>query len=204
VHIELVDVLRCPNPHEDSWLVASIEQMEQREIVRGTLGCPVCSAEYRIDDRTVLMGGAAATSRSVGGGDPIRLAAMLDLIEPSSFVLLSGDYAPHAAGLREMLDQRVVVLDAPSNVATDIGIYGVRPPEGALPIAAGSARGIALDESHAALAARAATALRAGGRLVAPAATPLPPAMHELARDDDVWVAERVTTPQVVTLRSKG
>jgi hypothetical protein len=35
--IELVDALRCPVPHEESWLVASADRMEARHIVDGTL-----------------------------------------------------------------------------------------------------------------------------------------------------------------------
>src|SRR5690242_21064587 len=46
--IELVDALRCPVPHEESWLVASATRMEARHIVDGLLGCPVCHAEYPI------------------------------------------------------------------------------------------------------------------------------------------------------------
>ena len=43
--IELVDALRCPVAHAESWLVAAAIRMEARHIVDGTLGCPVCSAE---------------------------------------------------------------------------------------------------------------------------------------------------------------
>ena len=52
--VELVDLLRCPRPHEDTWLVAAAEAMSGRHIVRGTLGCPVCEAEYPIRDGVVL------------------------------------------------------------------------------------------------------------------------------------------------------
>jgi hypothetical protein len=73
-----------------------------------------------------------------------------------------------------------------------------------MPLGAAVARGIAVDASHAtpeALAA-AATALAAGGRLLAPAAAPLPDAVTELARDDRWWVAEKAAPVPVVTLGS--
>ena len=48
--IELIDALRCVQPHEPTWLVASIERAEGRYIERGVLGCPICRAEYPVID----------------------------------------------------------------------------------------------------------------------------------------------------------
>jgi hypothetical protein len=77
---------------------------------------------------------------------------------------------------------------------------------GRVPVAAGSLRGVALDERNAGavLAADAVRALRAGGRLVAPASSPLPDGVGELARDDTVWVAERREAPRLVPLGRGG
>ena len=47
--IELTDQLRCPADHPESFLVLIPDEMEGRRVVRGTLGCPVCHAEYRIE-----------------------------------------------------------------------------------------------------------------------------------------------------------
>ncbi|HEY9229313.1 MAG TPA: hypothetical protein VIP11_21880, partial [Gemmatimonadaceae bacterium] len=52
--IPLVDVLRCPVPHEETWLVASIDRAADRDIVEGMLGCPRCLAEYAIHEGVVL------------------------------------------------------------------------------------------------------------------------------------------------------
>ena len=38
--VELVDLLRCPHAHEDSWLVAAADETADRHIVHGSLGCP--------------------------------------------------------------------------------------------------------------------------------------------------------------------
>ena len=46
--IELLDTLRCVQPHEDAWLVGSFDELVDRHVIRGTLGCPVCSAEYPV------------------------------------------------------------------------------------------------------------------------------------------------------------
>ena len=46
--IELLDLLRCTNAHEDTWLVASFKTVSNRFVMDGTLGCPTCSAKYSI------------------------------------------------------------------------------------------------------------------------------------------------------------
>ena len=51
--IELVDSLRCPNDHAETWLVATCDAMRGRDIVTGTLGCPICRAQYAIVDGAV-------------------------------------------------------------------------------------------------------------------------------------------------------
>ena len=48
--IELIDQLRCINPHEDTWLVASFKTVSNRFVLEGSLGCPACSAQYPIRD----------------------------------------------------------------------------------------------------------------------------------------------------------
>lgn len=50
MHIDLIEALRCPSPHAEGWLVAAAEHTESRRIVRGTLGCPVCRREWRIEE----------------------------------------------------------------------------------------------------------------------------------------------------------
>jgi hypothetical protein len=71
------------------------------------------------------------------------------------------------------------------------GLSGIRA--GAkLPLATGAARAVATDAVDPARVAEAARITRVGGRLVAPAASRVPDGVRELARDDVVWVAERL------------
>ena len=80
--IELIDVLRCPNPHEESWLVLASRRIDGRDVMEGVLGCPVCAAEVPSADG---VGRFAAESRSIARqraateGEALRLAALLDL-----------------------------------------------------------------------------------------------------------------------------
>ena len=60
--IELVDALRCPQPHAESWLVVASTRTQARHILEGTLGCPVCRAEYPIVDGVVDFRGDSAAA----------------------------------------------------------------------------------------------------------------------------------------------
>ena len=57
MHIELTEMLRCPEPHELGFLVLSTGEMVGRMIRSGLVGCPVCRREYRIVEGIVDFGG---------------------------------------------------------------------------------------------------------------------------------------------------
>ena len=203
--IELVDALRCPRPHEESWLVVAAERLVARHIVAGTLGCPVCAAEYPIRDGIVDFSGGAA--RPVAAAIPpsaeqaVRLAALLALDDAQGFAVLLGEWGAHAIELRGLVECPLVLVDPPDDVEAAPGLSIIRTG-GSLPIAAGSARGVAVDAGHPERVASAVTVTRSGGRVLAPAAAPLPAGLRELARDTAGWVAEREAAPSgLVTLR---
>ncbi|HJR64014.1 MAG TPA: hypothetical protein VJ803_09940 [Gemmatimonadaceae bacterium] len=212
--IELVQALRCPRPHELSWLVAASSEMRDRDIVRGVLGCPVCHAEYPIDDGIVDFRDSAAAApprRSTRSGaaleeEPLRLAALLGLASPGGFVTLTGGWAVYANALGRLAERvHVLVMDPGEEVRSGGGI-SIAIAGGHLPLHPGAARGIALDESHVSpgLLAAAADALRAHGRLVAPATALVPVGMRELARDARHWVAEKEVAPGPLLSLSLG
>jgi uncharacterized protein YbaR (Trm112 family) len=198
--IELVDALRCPRPHEESWLVLSATRLEARHVREGTLGCPICHAEYPID-------GGVADFRVKERTAPIEapampdvpeaeeLAAMLALTDSLGFVVLIGSWARRADALLDLLDAPPLLLvDPPQDVTIGPGLSGLRA-DTELPIATGAARGAAVDDASRARIESAARTTRAGGRLVAPVHAALPGGVRELARDSRVWVAEREATP---------
>src|SRR5258705_6157586 len=209
--IELVDALRCPTPHEESWLVAATTRMEFGHIVEGTLGCPVCHAHYPIH-RGVVDFRRAGAGRSVASfaqddiptaprAGPVsdarpdeaqatRLAAFLDLTDSTGFALLLGPWGVHAPLLRGLVETPLIVVDPPEGMEGEPGISIIRCDD-ELPLAAGAARGTAIDAGSDARVASAVRATRAKGRLVAPVSIALPTDVKELARDDAVWVAER-------------
>ena len=71
--IELTEILRCPNDHPESYVVATPIVMDGRRIVRGVVGCPECQAEFPILDGVVYFGigeRAADPLDEVGGAAP--------------------------------------------------------------------------------------------------------------------------------------
>lgn len=208
MHIELVDTLRCLVPHEDSWLVGAFDQLRDRIVVQGELGCPVCGARYPIRDRITYFAdpppdieGRCTEPPFEVAESTIRLAAMLGLGESGGIVLLGGEWGGFAPSLAELVDVSLVVASrrppaAPPHADSTI-IVGE-----AIPFASRTLRGIALDRStsDAPMIDSAVRALRAGGRLVAPRDRPVPGDLEELARDDREWVAVRLEAPKLVPL----
>jgi hypothetical protein len=198
-------------PHEDSWLVARADTMEGRHLAKGELGCPVCDARYPVDEGVVDFAAGASHARAGGiveEGMALRAAALLGLTEPGGLVVLTGDWSACADELLEMTDGvQLLALNFASGLrsggALSLALMGDR-----LPLAAASARGIALDATHAtpSLLEGAARALAPGGRLLAPATTPVPASLRELARDERLWVAaasapSTVSAPVSIGLR---
>jgi uncharacterized protein YbaR (Trm112 family) len=202
VFIEVVDSLRCPNRHAESWLVASCDVMDHRDIVEGRLGCPVCKEEYPIREGAVWFD-VPPTTREAGDGASetvaTRIAAFLDLTDPSGFAVLEGSWAAHAVLIAALSPTPLVLLNPGAVVDAHPGVstvYCRRPP----PFAVGSARGIAMSDQTLALV----DVLRPGGRALAGISRPVPPGLVEIARDDVLWLAEKRPAVVRVTLTARG
>ena len=195
--LELVDSLRCVKAHEDSWLVARADELDARHIVRGELGCPVCATRYPVRAGVVdfTVGAPRPSGQAAEQGMALRAAALLGLTEPGGLVVLAGAWAACADELLGMVDGvQLLALDFAPGTESG-GALSLARIADVLPLAAGCARGIALDLEHSteSLLGGAATALAPGGRLIAPALAPVPPMLRELARDERHWVAARNT-----------
>ena len=188
--LPLIDRLRCLNAHEDTWLVASIDRVDERDVLEGTLGCPVCSAEYRIRDGIAWFGEApAAAEQAPSSAEALRLAAALDLTDARMTAILHGSWGAHASVLRGLSPAQMLLVNPPHGVTSGDGISIVRAP--IAPVAAAWADAAALDRGAGeSMTDSIRTGLRAGARLLAPAAAALPAGFSELARDADVWVAQ--------------
>jgi hypothetical protein len=211
VFIELLDLLRCVNAHEDTWLVASFKTVSSRFVLDGMLGCPTCSAKYPITtgvaDFTV---GAELPRRKAGRSAATlereelatRAGAFLNATEPGATVVLGGRWASAAQELSLITEARVLALNPESGVeeSETVGLLLVGSE---IPVAPGSMLGVALDASFpAGIVASAVKAVRAGGRIVGPTEIPPPSELAVLARDENYWVAQKA--PEVIRLSRAG
>jgi hypothetical protein len=210
----MIDLLRCVNDHEDSWLVASFRSVTNRMVIEGTLGCPICSAEYEIANGVVdFTRGASVPSldveRAVAAHEreehATRAGAYLDVTQPGATIVLGGLWAHASQELAEMADVRVIAINPPSEVKESERVGLVRIGD-RIPLAASSVHGVALDawfpEPVANVAIRV---VKAGGRIVGPASMTPPTDATVLAHDDKYWVAEKpvemisITRPKSAT-----
>lgn len=202
--VELIEHLRCPRGHQDSPLIVAADRTEGRYVMHGTLGCPVCRAEFPIRGGEALFAEVAAPRGAAGGDTALRLAAFLALADAAGYAILCGRWGAWAGELATLVETPLVLVNPPR--PADPGVAGIIRTDGALPLAPSSARAAALDDdAHAAARRGAARAVRRGGRLVGPASLPLPEGARELARDPQLWVAEQTAAPEepapLVTLR---
>jgi hypothetical protein len=199
VFIEMIDLLRCINDHEDSWLVASFRNVTNRFITDGTLGCPICAAKYEIVNGVADFSAGTALvqpiTRALSARDreevATRAGAFLNATEPGATVVLGGSWAEAAHELSVMTDSRVVALN-PSGRGEESERVGFVRVAARIPLAEGKALGVALDAGFSADVMSSATRIvRPGGRIVAPASLPAPSHVSVLARDENYWVGEK-------------
>jgi uncharacterized protein YbaR (Trm112 family) len=207
--IPLVDVLRCTRPHEETWLVASIDRAEDRDILEGTLGCPSCLAEYPIHDGIVSFEPSVARPEFLqpSENDVLRLAAALDLVDPRMTAVLHGSWGSCAPLIRGVSPVPLLLVNPPEGIASGDGISIVL--SSTAPIAAAAVNGVAVDaRATDAMIGSLGRSLRGGGRMVGPIAMTLPDNLVEIARDDELWVARldtamAVSAPILPTRRSR-
>lgn len=189
--IPLVDHLRCPAAHEETWLVASIDRAEDRDILDGVLGCPKCLAEYTIQDGIVYFDANVERTpfRAPDELQATRLAAALDLTDPRMTAVLHGDWGAHAQLIRSMSPAQLLLLNPPHGIVSGDGISIVVADTA--PFAAASMDAAAVDITASdAMAESLRTCLRGGRRMLGPARMALPAFLVELVRDAEVWVGQ--------------
>lgn len=195
--LALTDHFRCTGNHAETWLVAQADAVQDRGMVEGTLGCPVCHVERVVRGGVVWWSGTPAPTPAdvcpdMTGEALVRAGALLAFADSRQPYVLCGAAGLAANGLAAFADAPLVLLDPPDDRAAPFATIVRGAP--VVPFAARSVRGVLLVDAWASDAARvdsAVAALAPGGRLVAPAVLALPAGVRELARDASEWVAER-------------
>ena len=191
--IELTDHLRCPNDHDESFLVLLPDTMDGRSVRTGTLGCPVCGRTFQLADGVLDTGAAPAPDSSSSALDADAVTALVGLNGPGGYLTLVG-----AAGAlwREIgrLNPGVglVAVNPPASVADGDGISVIR--SGRLPLKTGSMRGVVLGRPFAderAWVKEAARVVLPGLRVVGQGNDPPSDIIELLATAGGVWVGTR-------------
>ncbi len=144
--IELAEMLRCPEPHEESFCVVLPDEMAGRTILRGVIGCPVCRKEFPIRGGVAELGPAPSTGpESELTGDlpePQAIAALLGLGGPGGYVLLIGAATGLAAGLAAWLAGIHFVGINPSGGRSVSPVLSVLVCDRMVPLRSSMARGV--------------------------------------------------------------
>lgn len=192
--IELTDILRCPQPHDEAYLVLIPGEMAQRSVRTGRLGCPVCQREYLIRDGVAdFTGPEAVETFPPSPIEPDALAAFLGLSGPGGYVGVIGG----SSGLGESLIGAVpsvhFVLVNPAPGSTELPMLSLLRA-GSIPIKSRSLRGVVLLDSFASDPAwrkEAARVVLPGLRVVGQGDPPAVSGLEVLASAGGWWVAQK-------------
>jgi uncharacterized protein YbaR (Trm112 family) len=205
MHIELTEMLRCPQPHELDVLVLSTGEMVGRMVRSGVVGCPVCRREYPIAKGIVDFRGSGTREEGSVEGSPLpssriplpqksqTLQALLDLSGPGGFVVLLGEATRHATGLAGLMGGiHFVGVDPPPDVEESLALSLVRAP-GVIPLRPAMARGVVVgaDRTGAVWLEEAQRVLLRGRRLVVEQEDVEPPGITRLAVGQGLWAGEK-------------
>ena len=220
MHLELTEILVCPDCGPGHGLIAFVDRMEDRRIVEGRLDCPMCESRHEILDGAVRLGRTPGTQPPVDPstgeppvGDPepppqagAMATALLGPPEKGEVVLVAGAARVLASQIAEQRpDAAILSYESPGLASGDVRthprVYPVvsAPGRGSgLPFRAGGLDGAVCFGVEAERLEPIAQALSVGGRLVV--LSPSPDALaslsalqgiEELAADARAWVGSR-------------
>jgi len=197
MHIELTEMLRCPESHREDVLVLSTGEMVGRMVRFGIVGCPVCRREYLITNGIVDFGATEPSPKSppaAAGPSAVDLQALLELSGPGGFVVLVGDAARHAMGLAGLMAGiHFIGINAPADVE-ELPVLSLLRTQSVIPLRQSIARGVVVgrDLATSAWLVEAHRILLRGRRFVALHETPeLPIGLEKLAVAKGLWVGEK-------------
>lgn len=201
-------MLRCPETHEDSFLVMSTGEMLGRMVRSGILGCPVCRKEYPIVRGVVNFSGRGM--RDAGGvvpagpphpasriphpADPQTLQALLDLSGPGGYVVLVGSAARHAVKLAGLMGGIHFVGINPPPEVEELPVLSLLACATLIPLRDAVARAVVVgaDAPPTPWLGEARRVLLRGRRLVVEDERATPPAgVTRLAAGEGLWVGEK-------------
>ena len=191
--IELTDLLRCPNPHDESFLVLLPDKMDGRSVRTGQLGCPVCGRTFELVDGAFDAGGAPPDSRGNTGLTGENVSVLIGLSGPGGYVALVGPVASlwvEVAALNPGV--ALVAINPPKHVTDSAGVSVVLG--GMIPLKSRSLRGVVLGKPYAddpVWVRDAARLVLPGLRVVGEGNQPPEDLIDVMASAGGVWVGTR-------------
>jgi uncharacterized protein YbaR (Trm112 family) len=192
--IELTDHLRCPSPHDESFLVLLPDKMEGRSVRTGQLGCPVCGRTFQLVDGVFDAGGATEPERA--GNTALSaedLSVLIGLSGPGGYLALVGPLASLWGEIAQLNSGvALVAINPPQDVADGEGVSVIRG--GMIPLKSRSLRGVALGKPYAQYPAwirEGARVVLPGLRVVGEGGSPPEDVIDVMASAGDVWVGTK-------------
>ena len=187
--IELTDHLRCPEDHDESFLVLLPDQMDGRFVKTGQLGCPVCGRTYELRNG-IFDAGAAPDSTDEASSLSAEAATVLaGLSGPGGYLALVG---PPASLWKEIAERMpgvsLVAVNPGSGVSDGDAVSVIRG--GRIPLKTRTLRGVVLGRPFAEdpyWVSEAARVVLPGLRVVGEGSAPGDP-IDVMASTDGVWV----------------
>jgi len=208
VHIELTEMLRCPEPHREEMLVLSTGEVKDRMVRSGLMGCPVCHKEYpivrgivnfrRSQERLLKESSgprpAYAPPSPLPSADAAKLQALLELSGPGGYVVLVGAAVRQAPRLSSFMDGiHFVGINPPPDMEEQSTLSLVYATD-KVPLRTSVARGVVVgaDLATSAWLVEAHRVLLRGRRFVVENEEPeLPIGLVKLAAEHGLWVGEK-------------
>ncbi len=156
MHLLVTDRLACVRCGPAFGLILLADEMEERRVLEGALGCANCRERYPVRGG---FGDLRPPPREKESGPPapepaspedtLRMAAMLGVSEGPGLLLLAGGPVAHAAGLAAMIDDIEVVALHPGlrDAPEEAGVSRITADH-RWPFYTGSLRGVALEGSQ--------------------------------------------------------
>lgn len=192
--IELTDILRCPQSHDEQFLVLIPDEMSGRSVRAGRLGCPVCHREYLIRDGVADFGQSDSTENFTPATiEPEALAAFLGLGGPGGYVGIVGGDATLAGRLIDSIPSVHFVLINPARETAELPMLSLLRAN-SIPIKSRSLRGVVLLSPYAdgeEWRRESGRVVLRGLRIVGQGDPPQDPALEVLASAAGWWVAQK-------------
>jgi uncharacterized protein YbaR (Trm112 family) len=208
MHIELTEMLKCPEAHREEMLVLSTGEVKDRMVRSGLVGCPVCRKEYPISRGIVnFRRSKERVSKESSGPRPAyqppsplpsaeaaHLQALLELSGPGGYVVLIGAAARQAPRLSALMSGiHFVGINPPVELDEQPTLSLLYASE-KVPLRTAIARGVVVgaDLATSAWLVEAHRVLLRGRRFVVENEEPeLPIGLMKLAAENGLWVGEK-------------